>query len=307
MTKPIEIGWYGPTHDCWGWILEHFRDVAVLREQDVAEWIFNHPTSRDLDNVKTTASLIFASEHRTDTAIDLIRSLDLKDANATVTTSPSSIPWCLVLGTDWSGHRRTQPLPESWNTYYWYELYDRLLPWLGQLEYAKEYNTKQTVETTAPAQGRKPSVRVQRWIDSVTNRKISRTSQASRPAIALVVVDQAETKQLWVDALGRHQIQTVCAAPDRTDFWIEPDWIVIDLARSPLKKGVHVGENSTGDNYLEASLVRLAAQFPESIKVVVDAFPRWHTWSVLQSKGADLVVAKPYDIEGLFDTLKLIG
>jgi hypothetical protein len=310
MTSSIEIGWYGPTQDCWGWMLEHFRDVVVLRQQDIGKWIEDHSGSRSVANDDATALLLFASDHRTDATMDVIRSLDLKYATAE-TTSQSMLPWGLALGTDWSGHRRTQPLPDAWNTFYWYELHDRLLPWLGQLDLSKEYPSKQSSDVAASSQGRKPSVRVQRWIDSMMISKNLRTSQATKPRLALVVVDQMEIKQLWVDALGRHQIQTVCAAPDQTDFWLEPDWIVIDLAKPPLDSTLvndeHGLEGSSGSDPLAKALVRLTDQFPQSIKVVVDGFPRWDRWNDLQSKGADLLVAKPYHIEGLIDTLQLVG
>jgi hypothetical protein len=310
MTRSIEIGWYGPTHDCWGWTLEHFRDVVVLRQQDIAKWIEDHSGSRDTGDHDATALLLFASDHRTDATVDLIRSLDLKHAS-TETTSQSMLPWGLVLGTDWSGHRRTHPLPDAWNTFYWYELHDRLLPWLGQLAPLMESSFKQISPEANSSQGRKPSLRVQRWIDSMTIAKGERAKQGTKPRLALVVVDQMETKQLWVDALGRHHIQTVCAAPDQTDFWIEPDWIVIDLAKPPLKytlnKSTKGLDGSSVSDRFEKTLVGLTDQFPQSIKVVVDGFPHWDRWNDLQSKGADLMVAKPYNIEGLIDTLQLLG
>lgn len=310
MTRSIEIGWYGPTHDCWGWTLEHFRDVVVLRQQDIAKWIEDHSGSSGTGDNDATALLLFASDHRTDATADLIRSLDLKHAS-TETTSQSMLPWGLVLGTDWSGHRRTHPLPDAWNTFYWYELHDRLLTWLGQLVPLTESSSKQISPEANSSQGRKPSVRVQRWIDSMTIAKGERAKQGTKPRLALVVVDQMETKQLWVDALGRHQIQTVCAAPDQTDFWIEPDWIVIDLAKPPLEytldKSTKGLDGSSVSDRFEKTLVRLTDQFPQSIKVVVDGFPHWNRWNDLQSKGADLMVAKPYNIEGLIDTLQLLG
>ncbi len=310
MTRSIEIGWYGPTHDCWGWTLEHFRDVVVLRQQDIAKWIEDHSGSRDAGSNDATALLLFASDHRTDATVDLIRSLDLKHAT-TETTSQSTLPWGLVLGTDWSGHRRTQPLPDAWNTFYWYELHDRLLPWIGQLAPLMEYSSKQVSLEANASQGRKPSVRVQRWIDSMTIAKGERAKQGTKPRLALVVVDQMETKQLWVDALGRHQIQTVCAAPDQTDFWIEPDWIVIDIAKPPLEytfdKSTNGPDGSSVSDRFEKTLIRLTEQFPQSIKVVVDGFPHWDRWNDLQSMGADLMVAKPYNVEGLIDTLQLLG
>jgi len=43
------------------------------------------------------------------------------------------------------------------------------------------------------------------------------------------------------------------------------------------------------------------------MKVVVDGFPHWDRWKDLQSMGADLMVAKPFNIEGLIDTLQLLG
>ena len=310
MTSSIEIGWYGPTQDCWGWILGHFRDVVVLRQQDIGKWVEDHCDSHGSDNNDSTSLLLFASDHRTDGTIDLIRSLDLKFA-AVETTSQSTIPWGFVLGTDWSGHRRTQPLPDAWNTFYWYELHDRLLPWLGQLDLSTEFPSKQNSMVVASSHGRKPSVRVQRWIDLMMIAKGKRNSQATKPRLALVVVDQMETKQLWVDALGRHQIQAVCAAPNQTDFWIEPDWIIIDLAKPPLESIFDKSTNglvgSSDSDRLAKTLVRLTDQFPQSIKVVMDGFPHWDRWDDLQSMGADLMVGKPYNIEGLIDTLQLLG
>lgn len=316
MKKAVQIGWYGPTHDGWGWILEHFRDAVVLRKQDIPAWISDHTQSSGQDHQQQAASLIFASDSRTDATTDLIRSLDLPEFSLGERASseresgerppPLKLPWCFLMGTDWSGHRRTQQLPDGWNTFYWYELYDRLLPWLGQLENSTEDAFESTDSISVQGTARKPNVRVQRWIDSVMLRKGLQANPRTKPIFALVVVDQAETQQLWVEALGRHQVQTVCATPDKMDFWVEPDWVFIDLAKPPLDNSDYGIESVGRDTPTVAALDRLVAQFPNSVKVVIDAFPRWHTWRLLHSKGADLMVAKPCSVEGLIDTLKLM-
>jgi hypothetical protein len=52
---------------------------------------------------------------------------------------------------------------------------------------------------------------------------------------------------------------------------------------------------------------RLASQFPNATMIVADAFPRWDTWKALKECGADLIVAKPFQLPGILDTLENSG
>jgi len=51
---------------------------------------------------------------------------------------------------------------------------------------------------------------------------------------------------------------------------------------------------------------KLSRQFPDSIIVVTESFPRWETWNSLLDSGADLIVAKPFQLTGIYDTLSTL-
>ena len=293
MSDSIAIGWFGPTHDHWDWILGHFRDVTVLADRDVEDWVFLHSQSSGSDRTMPTHALLVALESRFEPAVDFVKRRD----------QPCSMPWCVLLGDDWVGHRRTFPLPETLPTFYWYELFDRMLPWLVNLSHAAPKESS-TVSSNSVG-NRRVSPRVQRWIDTslaMECRLRDSHSTANTIELALVVTETATTRQLWCDAFARYKIQCVATAPTHIELWAKPDVIVIDLESEPLAvRERHLAEDGGGPR---ACLVRkVAQQFPDAIIVVADPFPRWDDWKTLKQWGADILVAKPFQFAGILDTI----
>lgn len=308
MTTPISIGWFGPKEEAWEWILKHFEDLTILREQDIESWLSQRRVD-SLGEINRRCALMFASDFRTDRIVELVRLLEQRGAPE---SSPIGfVPWCLLLGTDWSGHRRTQPLPETWHTFYWYELYDRLFPWLAGIANSDSGSKPPAV---APLSGnRKVSPRVQRWIDSALAMKNRRTvtdssnsESNSRPPsiqLALILAENADTRAVWTEGLSRRNIHCVCTAPTQLDIWVQPDIIIVDLDRPPMKVAARNGVSDKFDTALESTLDQLNRQFPKAFQVVADPFPRWQTWERLHESGADLLIGKPYCLDGILDSL----
>jgi hypothetical protein len=297
MTAPLSIAWYGPTDGYWAWILRHFRDVRFLRVNDLGA----------LDTVNASV-VVLTADHRCDEhAIEAARSLDrLHSSNPfkNQDSQPSPAPWCLLLGTDWSGHRRTNPLPESWRTFYWYELFDRMMPWLMGLSVHGE---SKAMENTSSISGqRKLSPRVQRWIDNCLEANGEWDSHnAPKPfKLGLVVAETSFTRDVWMESLARRGVQAAATTPDRLDLWLEPELIIVDLESEPL---VHQTLSRKGNDdrstVCERVVKRLRLQYPTSIQIVTTPFPRWDAWQSLDALGVDVLVGKPYFVDGLLSGL----
>lgn len=294
MNKPLEIGWCGPTNECWEWILSHFQDSVVLRQQDIQPWIQRSLSNPESEGHGSQPVLMLASEFRSDDVVALAKSLE---------PSIATVPWCLLLGTDWAGHRRTSPLPEAWQIFYWYELYDRIMPWMMGLS-EKGFVGSEQAETSASTTKRKISPRVQRWIDGSLasarrKKKLGSPGVNSATQMTLVVAETAETRQLWMESMARRKIACVATAPSQLDIWVQPDLIIIDIDESPL-----ACDSASSTSALKAQLIeRFCGQFPDSLQIVTDSFPRWQRWHDLNASGADVVIAKPFNLDGLLDTV----
>lgn len=301
MSDAIGIGWFGPTHDHWDWILGHFREVTLLTDRNVQDWVFLHSQAAGLNGSGPTHALLIAIESRFESAVDFVKGLE--QPVAPVDWKTCAMPWCVLLGDDWVGHRRTFPLPETLPTFYWYELYDRVLPWLVHLSHAAR--TESSEVSSNSIGNRRVNPRVQRLIDTslaIESRLVNRKSNANPVELALVVTETATTRQLWCDAFARYKIQCVATTPTQFELWAKPDVIVIDIESEPLVvRERHVAEDGGGPS---ASLVRNAVQqFPDAIIVVAEPFPRWDDWRTLKQLGADIIVAKPFQLAGILDTI----
>ncbi len=299
MSDSISIGWYGPSNDYWGWILGHFRDVTLLTDRSVGDWLaFQSQVS---DHASRASALLIAIDSRVEPEIGLIKQLEQNVAPGD--GKVRAVPTGVLLGDDWVGHRRTNPLPETLLTFYWYELYDRVLPWLGDLSGGLE---TQAMETNAAGSKRKVSPRVQRVIDTSLSIESRLGCYASAGQLALVVAETAATRQLWCETLDRHEIQSVATTPQNLSLWTKPDFIIVDLESEPLE--VRKQQANSEDGIPEEKLIeRLASQFPEATLLVADAFPRWENWLDLKQAGADILVGKPFQLTGILDTLVRFG
>ena len=300
MSDAIAIGWFGPTHDHWDWILGHFREVTLLTDRNVEDWVFLQSQASSSDTSGPPHALLVAIESRFEPAVNFVKGLEQPVAPVGLKTC--AMPWGVLLGDDWVGHRRTFPLPETMPTFYWYELYDRVLPWLVNL--TQDTPNESSIVSSNPAGNRKVSPRVQRLIDTslaIESRLTANKSTANPIELALVVTETTTTRQLWCDAFARYKIQCVATTPTQFELWAKPDVIVIDIESEPLAvRERHLEE----DGGPRACLVRkVAHQFPDAIVVVAEPFPRWEDWRILKQWGADIIVAKPFQLAGILDTI----
>ena len=300
MSGSIAIGWFGPTNDQWEWILGHFREVSMLTDQNVEDWLLSQSNALRSNKLVSKPALLVAIESRFDPAVDFVKGLE--QTVAPTDGKSLTIPWCVLLGDDWVGHRRTYPLPETLQTFYWYELYDRLLPWLVNASPAAP--TESTSDSVNAVGKRRSSPRVQRLIDVSLSRDGKRKdgkTVSNALELALVVTETATTRQLWCEAFSRYKIQCVATTPADIEFWARPDVVVIDVESEPLvirQRQLDFGGGT------KVSLVRkLAAQFPDAIIVVAVAFPRWENWKILKESGADILVGKPFQLAGIRSSL----
>ena len=301
MSDSIAIGWFGPTHDHWEWILDHFRDVTLLTDRNVEDWIILQSKASGSDSLGPTHALLVAIESRFESTVEFVKSLEQPVTPVDLKTC--AMPWCVLLGDDWVGHRRTFPLPETLPTFYWYELYDRVLPWL--VNRSRSVRTESSTDSKNLAGNRRISPRVQLLIDTslaMERRLRDGGSNANTIELALVVTETALTRQLWCDAFTRYKIQCIATTPTQFELWARPDVIVLDIESDPLVvRERHLAEDGGEPR---ACLVRkVAQQFPDAIIVVVEPFPRWDNWKTLKQLGADIIVAKPFQLAGILDTI----
>ncbi len=298
MNETIAIGWLGPTNNYWGWILGHFRDVSLLTERNFEAWLASQ--SQSVPDDKRRSALLVAVESRFSDTLDLWHAIEQTDEPE---KRARMVTVCGLLGDDWVGHRRTFPLSENLQSFYWYEFYDRILPWLFSLS---EPTQAASVRSPMNAAGkRRISPRVQRWIDTslaIERRTIGGAAVAKSFKLALVVTETATARQLWCDAFSSQNVQCLATTPCNLKIWATPEVIVVDLESEPLA----VREDSLrADHEARAeTLVRqLVSQFPDAIILVTVSFPRWEAWDSLRECGADIIVAKPFQLTGIFDTL----
>lgn len=307
MSNSRTIGWFGPKHAHWEWMLGHFRDVVLLTDRNVEDW-FHSQSDFSPQSMRVTippSVLLVAIDSRFDPSLDLVKRIEQNAAPNS--TEGSSVPWAVVLGEDWVGHRRTHPLPESLQSFYWYELFDRLIPWIVGLSHSAD--PLASTELSGNANKRPVSPRVQRVIDTSVSigSRLKDGSGCLKPIrMAIVVSETATTRQRWFDSLTLHDIQCLATTPENVDLWTTPDIIVVDLESEPLE--MQQARIETGLESPRVTLVRkLSNQFPDATLLVADAFPRWEIWSILSLAGADILVAKPYQLTGILDTLMNCG
>ncbi len=311
MSQSIAIGWLGPTHDCWHWILSHFRDVTLLTDRSAPSWLELQSQASSESEPRVNAVLLLALESRSDDRLQFLGQFEQHVApNSSVA---KSVALGVLLGNDWVGHRRTFPLPESLHTFYWYELYDRLLPWL--MSNSPDLEPDIPGDANGVGSKRRISPRVQRWIDTsmAIDKRLHPQPSMQSPkrvantlSMAMIVTETALSRQLWSDGFSSQGIHCIATTPNHLEVWANPDLIVVDLESAPLE--VQQAYDPECEGTPRERLVRqLKRQFPNAVLLVAEAFPRWETWNALQDCGADLMVAKPFQFTGIVDTLTNIA
>lgn len=286
MNSDLSIAWCGPTCDHWEWISSHFKCLQIVPAQNLNAILESGAWQGGTD--ENNMVIVLASDSRHDSHLfELTRHIEKTKEN-------SPLRWCVLLGPDWVGHRRTHPLPDTWQSFYWYELYDRWIPWLLTCDSSKNDRN------LGAGSGRPQNQRVQHWIDAASAVERASFAEASTNDLALVVTHTEVTRSLWIDALAKRNIRCVCVAPERLDVWMEPNWIIIDLEPRPLQKAC---VDEKGASEIDQVVTRIKNQFSKSLIAVADNFPRWDNWQRWIECGAHVPFGKPYFMDGLIDTM----
>lgn len=379
--QKIEVAWFGPTHGCWDWLLQHFEHVTHLTNDGLRDWLERSSDISSDTNPKSVASkdavaarntpksspskesspskgtssknlrtknnlsaengdadatnapdsatvgtsistsistsvsatnstvLLGAFEHRSDPRIRVWQSLLASFPN-------SSKCIATVLGSDWQGHRRTCPLPDSVESFYWFQLCDRILPWVlysnelrqqMPLQSQRLPQSKRGVASTLGSGGNSKSItasggtqpRVQRWLEVNRWYPKALTQLANRNAIAWIVSDHREQRMAWQDTLVGYGIQTVASRPDDAQFWATPNFIVVDC----VSRDAH--PSGTVPDSLTKFIVDARGMYPDAFLVFVDPFPAWRRWEWLLDLGVDALIPRPFDFAGILASWQL--
>lgn len=258
--------WIGPSDLELGWLFSQVSRVTPTISLDQPDhWkAFSH----QLD----PTHVWIASRTRTDEVIESYERIGKQWPNAKVG---------VLLGAWWPGQRRCQPLPEMLESFYWYEWWDRILPWMGLAEDA---------DTHGPAfrkpESMVPATRLARIL------AMSSLWVKPRPMQVLVTSADGTAEDMW-GSLFSAMDMPVCFR--RVE---EP------LPRSAWD--IHVVDAASWLGEIPADEYRTFLQrsrLPGTKCLVRTAFPSWEEWQNWLAAGADWIVGSPFQISGLAQLL----
>ena len=303
------LGWCGPTDPAWRSLLDSVPNslvpnIDILRPCDLTDWI-NEPTERSQPPKRThikqgsNKRLLIACEHRNDPTLTLIEQF-LKPKPRSLPKSSNTPPFALVLGEDWQGHRRTFPLPDTLETFYWYEWFDKTLPWI-LLDPPQTNDRKLNRQANLNPRG-ELNPRVARILNS--NEQLSRhltTSNSENQLTASlwwILSDQPDTATFWCSLLENFGARTVGSLLNEPHPHIQPDCILLaPQARTP--------ENTTSvqpPQELLKSLTVLREDHPNAFLALISPFPRLSDWTHLHHAGLNAITGYPTSPQGLLST-----
>jgi len=182
------------------------------------------------------------------------------------------VPIRFVLGQWWTGHRRSWPISAEISYAYWYQVHDTLFPEL------------------------------------LTVKSISSESEP-KPCSALVVADLSSTRQMWLDVLPTIGFNGLATAD--TAHLPEGNVDVVFLDQKGLETELNREQNaesSTEFDYdVEVDSNRVAVvrrAYPNATILVSIGFPRWQVVARCLENGADYIVGKPFQLEGIRSLLQ---
>ncbi len=343
------LAWAAPKGKYWDWIRSHLLIPSIV-ELDPQPFLSSTTARTEL--LASTHSWILGVEGRYDTDLQAWLTDWLSSSNASPektkanpaskrrsSTKKSAVPTdveaarlepsapkyasagAVILGEAWTGHRRTFPLPEPIVPFYWYELYDRLLPWIYDRtmptttpdstpvkESPKGKQNQDLVAArrpaTSPSQpGRGLNPRVSIWIDASQQSRqtphlsILRNDGRTTAPFALVIAESFSTSQLWQDMLSALGLPCMIARPDELRVQLTPDLVFVDLDAGP--RSVDYPPHARPPQSVVDLFTHLRVRFPDAMLAGFDSFPRWTCWEKLESLGVDSLFPKPFSTFGL--------
>lgn len=285
MTEAIEVGWFGPAHGCWAWFQDHFHCVRILDAHDFENWLVK-PDSR---KGQTMPRVVFAVlEHRNDVRIAVVNCV----ANAKVERATARLSrFACLLGSDWQGHRRTHPLPDTLESFYWFQLFDRTLPWVIR-KTGTELHGGERLRNRPRSKPETPSPvhpRVQRILDQASWSQEQLMELGSNNLLAWVVTDNLQQRKLWEEVFDRLHVRSVSSRIDAVDPWCQPELIVVDcIAREIDSRGA-----------IRKRIAEIKRHHPDAFLVLVDPFPIWEGWLDWIECGVNALLPRPFQMDGV--------
>jgi hypothetical protein len=282
-STDLSIGWYGPVDGRWMNLLDHFQSVEVLDRQGAMDWIDGNSSDR---------KLLIGLEHRNDPKLNWVLDLASKATKRpAVGKSSKRDAWnkhrsiACVLGEDWAGHRRTFSLPESIETFYWYQWYDQVLAWVGWGP------TEDQTLSSGPRVGRieKDVDRFLRW------RKSKQTNATLSNKIAWVISDQGSSVELWQALLESYGIRTIGSRSDQLHGVFEADLVIIETSSRNTSQYTCSDLHDDQREFLS----QIRHQQPGAFMVVTEGFVKMSRWEGYRRLGVDAVVGRPWSLQGL--------
>jgi hypothetical protein len=295
--KPhLSIGWFGPVDGRWMGLLDHFAWIEVLDRATATQWLQEPLSDR---------KLLVGLEHRSDERLGWLlemasmpsvegskkKTVSKRASTAKSIRSPSpptdwsrQVFMACVLGEDWVGHRRTFPLPDSIETFYWYQWYDQVIPWVCW----------EPISSTASSTVSSRGVRVQR-IETDADRFLAwkawqETQGLLRNRIAWVVSDQDSGVELWQGMLESYGIRAVGSRADALHGVFDADFVIVDCS-------VRLGLERCSS--IDELVVHLRLRQPDAFFVVIDPFVGMDRWESYRALGVDAMVGRPFSLHGI--------
>lgn len=302
------LGWCGPTDPTWRSLLDSIPtsllpNIDILRPCDLIDWI-NEPTElaltpkRSSKKQNSNKRLLIACEHRNDQTLTLVdQLLTPKPRSQQKISNPA--PFALVLGEDWQGHRRTYPLPDSLETFYWYEWFDKTLPWiLLDQPQPKDRKPHRQIELNQ---------RVGRILHS--NEQLSlhlnapnKQNQLSK-SLWWILADQPDTSTLWCNLLESYGARTVGSLLNEPYPKLQPDGI---LLAPQARNSDHATSTQPPIDILN-SLTKLRDDHPNTFLALISPFPRLGDWPHFHRAGLNAITGYPNSPQGLLSTWLLLN
>lgn len=322
----LEVGWIGQVDHRWMRLLDHFPSVELLELQTASEWLVSPSPERvlliglehrndpklawllDLENrfrasaaagVGLGANLKKTPAKKAPVKKSSLKKTAPKKANTTKVqaqspTSLGPLDWskqvsmACVLGEDWAGHRRTFPLPDSIESFYWHQWYDRVLPWVLWRAQRIEY----------------PGIalRTARILHDADQfglwRPLEQTQTNLGNKVAWVLSDQSFGSQMWYDAFEAYGVRAIGSGLGPTHCEFAADLVLVDQTA---RTGQEFSGNQIAES-LRSIVARVRTAQPDAFLVVVDSFTQMDLWDALKQLGVDAIVDRPFSLPGLLCT-----
>lgn len=319
MNAPLTVGWFRPgsssralENSPWNWVQHQFSDLQLLDHdrllgclQGSARTAGSTPnvlligledrcdrmalSEIEAELAKTSAPMSGTSPMTDTSPIKRSAASRRSSVNkpmakpsgpaASQSSSTNRVAVAFLLGNDWHGHRRTSPLPDGIPTFYWYQWYDRIYPWLTEISRRA---------TSGPWTDASPGWRIP-WLLERSNWESSVLCGHRREThVAWVITDHGDQSDLWRDTCRTVGLQVVASRLENDPPWLDPRLIVVDC----------VSRSEYSERAIDQATVSARERYPDALLARVESFPTWEGWTRWQSMGVDAILPRPAALQG---------